>query len=220
MSPAPGDLDEPALRELADVLATRHRGYAVILYGSRARGTHRPDSDVDLLLVRREGGNTRDVRSWRGVQVDAFISEESGLEPERDSGLLRIRQGRLLRDETGFGAHLIQKAQEVFARGPVPLPPEELKALRVWCHKMLQRVAGREANPVQADYRRVSFLTELLPLYFQARARWFLGPEESLRALAVEDPRTHEAFARALAPEASLEVLERLVCRVLPEEAP
>jgi predicted nucleotidyltransferase len=208
-------VDEAALRTLAEELSARHGCHTVVLYGSRARGTHRPDSDVDLLLVRPGGVSTRDVRMWRGVQVDAFVDEEAKLDPEKDEGLLRIRHGKLLRDETGFGASLIRKTQEVFARGPAALPPEEVEALRVWCGKMLQRIASRGTGPVQADYRRVSLLTELLPLYFRLRRRWYLGSEEALRTLAEEEPRVHDVFARALVPGAAPEAIEALVKRVL-----
>jgi predicted nucleotidyltransferase len=205
-------VDAEALRALAEELSALHGCHAVVLYGSRARGTHRPDSDVDLLLVRRSGAGTRDVRLWRGVQVDAFVDEEAKLDPEKDEGLLRIRHGVLLRDETGFGASLVRRTREVFARGPAALPPEEVEALRVWGGKMLQRIASRG---VGADYRRVSLLTELLPLHFKLRRRWYLGSEEALRSLEEEEPEAHEAFARALEPGAAPEAIEALVKRVL-----
>lgn len=206
------EVDEVALGALAEELSARHGCHTVVLYGSRARGTHRPDSDVDLLLVRQGGGSTRDVRTWRGVQVDAFVDEDAKLDPEKDEGLLRIRYGRLLRDETGFGARLVRKTQEVFARGPEALPAEEAEALRVWGGKMLQRIAS---GGTAADYRRVSLLTELLPMYFRLRRRWYLGSEEALRSLAEEEPRAHDAFARALEPGAGLEAIEALMRLVL-----
>jgi predicted nucleotidyltransferase len=208
-------VDAEALHALADELSALHGCHTVVLYGSRARGTHRPDSDVDLLLVRRNGVSTRDVRMWRGVQVDAFVDEEAKLDPEKDEGLLRIRHGEVLRDEIGFGASLVRRAQEVFARGPAALPPGEVEALRVWGGKMLQRIASREAGAARADYRRVSLLTELLPLYFRLRRRWYLGSEEALRSLAEEEPGTYEAFERALEPGATLEAIEALVTLVL-----
>lgn len=42
-----------------DIIALLPAGASVLLFGSRARGTHRPDSDWDLLvLLNREGRST------------------------------------------------------------------------------------------------------------------------------------------------------------------
>jgi predicted nucleotidyltransferase len=48
-------LDEPELlRRLVDILVREADPEAIILFGSRARGDARPDSDVDLLVIERE----------------------------------------------------------------------------------------------------------------------------------------------------------------------
>jgi uncharacterized protein len=43
-------VDEPLLRTIAAEIQAAIPGSAVRLFGSRARGTERPDSDLDLLL--------------------------------------------------------------------------------------------------------------------------------------------------------------------------
>lgn len=44
-----------------DIIALLPAGASVLLFGSRAPGTHRPDSDWDLLvLLNREGRSTRE----------------------------------------------------------------------------------------------------------------------------------------------------------------
>ena len=40
-----------AIQRFAALLADRYSVAGVILYGSRARGTHRPDSDVDVAVL-------------------------------------------------------------------------------------------------------------------------------------------------------------------------
>lgn len=56
-----GDPDAAAIHALVTTIVrqARPRPLAVILFGSRARGDHRPSSDVDLLLVLPEGTHTR-----------------------------------------------------------------------------------------------------------------------------------------------------------------
>lgn len=42
---------EAAVRRFAALIAIKYSVAGVILYGSRARGTHRPDSDVDVAVL-------------------------------------------------------------------------------------------------------------------------------------------------------------------------
>lgn len=44
---------EKAVRRFLDLIASRYDMDAAIVYGSRARGTHRPDSDVDVAVLLR-----------------------------------------------------------------------------------------------------------------------------------------------------------------------
>ena len=50
--PSPEAVDR-AVRAVAEAIAARHDVVTALLYGSRARGDHRPDSDADLALVIR-----------------------------------------------------------------------------------------------------------------------------------------------------------------------
>lgn len=42
---------EEAVRRFLDLIADHYEVAGAILYGSRARGTHRPDSDADLAVI-------------------------------------------------------------------------------------------------------------------------------------------------------------------------
>jgi len=53
--------EEDALRELVATIVGAVHPLAIILFGSRARGDHRPASDADLLIVMPEGATTRTV---------------------------------------------------------------------------------------------------------------------------------------------------------------
>jgi predicted nucleotidyltransferase len=71
-APRAGDPDEATLGAVVATIVqqTRPRPLAVILFGSRARGDHRPTSDADLLLVLPEGTHTRRV----AAAVDDFLT--------------------------------------------------------------------------------------------------------------------------------------------------
>ena len=53
------------LNEIADRLVAVGGVVGVVLGGSRARGTHRPDSDYDLGLYYRGGLDVRHCNGWR-----------------------------------------------------------------------------------------------------------------------------------------------------------
>lgn len=66
---------EGAVRRIADAV----RPHAIYLFGSRAKGTHRPDSDFDfIVLTRKEDGEegrnyARMRRALRGLGLDTDI---------------------------------------------------------------------------------------------------------------------------------------------------
>lgn len=59
-------LDEKT-RDAILAAAARHGAYNVRVFGSRARGDHRPDSDLDLLVEFEEGRSLLDLI---GMQYD------------------------------------------------------------------------------------------------------------------------------------------------------
>ena len=97
--------------EIASQLAERRDVDAVLLYGSVARGDAESDSDIDLLIVGRDAGQTvAGFRRWVGsADLDrrasyAFHTRESfaDLVDEGSRFLLHLRtEGQVLLDRTG-----------------------------------------------------------------------------------------------------------------------
>ncbi|NJI60002.1 nucleotidyltransferase domain-containing protein [Microbacterium oxydans] len=114
-------LDEDRLRSMADELTTVHGVRAVALGGSRARGTHRPDSDIDLgLYVDADvdrAGLGRVASSWTGAPVE--IAERGGWGPWVDGGAWLIVDGvpvdLILRDVDRVAAQCARAARGEFA---------------------------------------------------------------------------------------------------------
>lgn len=89
--PAPS-VEDPVVRRLVERVVAEVDPLRVVLFGSRAAGTARPDSDVDLLVVVPDGSRplsvmrrlyerVRDV----GVAVDYVAATPSQLERYGDS---------------------------------------------------------------------------------------------------------------------------------------
>jgi predicted nucleotidyltransferase len=63
-TPSPRTVDRAAARAFLRQLPNRYQVEQAILFGSRARGDHRPDSDLDLAVV---------LRGARGDFIDAKL---------------------------------------------------------------------------------------------------------------------------------------------------
>ncbi|MBT3605561.1 MAG: nucleotidyltransferase domain-containing protein [Candidatus Latescibacteria bacterium] len=60
---------ETAIREITDRIVAQFDPLKVILFGSHARGTATPDSDVDILVVKEIHGSKRKERIAIGVAL-------------------------------------------------------------------------------------------------------------------------------------------------------
>jgi predicted nucleotidyltransferase len=101
--PEPGE----AIPELVTVIVRDFRPLQVILFGSRARGDHRPSSDVDLLVVLSEAtdkralaASIRDALANVPVSKDIIVTTPREIEEEKDlaGGILHhaLRDGKVL----------------------------------------------------------------------------------------------------------------------------
>lgn len=86
--PLTGDPAEAAIRGMVETIVreARPRPLAVILFGSRARGDHRPTSDADFLVVLPNGTDTRraaiDIDNnlpFEGIDVDIVAATPARL---------------------------------------------------------------------------------------------------------------------------------------------
>lgn len=206
----------PDLERLADELCAKHHAHTVILYGSRARGTPRATSDLDVFVLRDDGPATSDHRRWEGLWLDAWIHPRRDAE-HPEEGLLRLCGGRVLRQRDGLGDALLARVEAMRDAGPPSLTAEKRALCATWLEKTAARV--REASPddLEALLRRAALLNEALESYFVLRERWYPGPRAALEVLAREDGPTYACFAAALRdPQGDVDVLVR---RVIPEGA-
>ena len=97
MTPVPAV--DPLVQALVDQIVAEAAPLRVILFGSRATGTARPDSDVDLLVVMPDGTPRRQAMVEIGarlpildVDVDLLVATPAVLEQYRDSPALVYRE--------------------------------------------------------------------------------------------------------------------------------
>jgi uncharacterized protein len=199
---------EPALVE---DLRRAHGVHTLVLYGSHARGDATGESDIDVAGFAEAPEIVRDARLWNGIFLDAFIypAARAGT---CDAELLKLVGGRVLLDERGIAAALLERLEALDRQGPPALSEHEQRMRRVWARKMLIRV---RRGDVEAHYRRHELLYQLLEDQFVLRGAWYRGPKHALAALRREAPATFAAFERALGPDGSLDALDALVDHVI-----
>jgi len=207
---------DPHLEPLIHILESEHGCHTVILYGSRALGTHSPHSDYDMLGIRAEGEDTRDARRIGGIFLDAFIRNEKAI-TEKPQDFLHVHGGVVLRDPYDMGTRLLAEVDKALREPPPEMPKAEIEARKTWCWKMLERFRHAGPNDIEAFYRQHWLLVDLLELYFVIRRRHYLGPKESFKWLLENDDSAHYAFAVALRPGASVDEIEKAVRATLPE---
>jgi predicted nucleotidyltransferase len=205
-------MDRTALdAALVDELQRAHAAHTIILYGSHARGDATVESDIDVAAFADVTHPVRDARPWRGAVLDAFVYPNARADSP-DADLLKLYDGRVLLDERGIAAPLLERLAVLEREGPPTLAEDEQRMRRAWARKMLARV---RRGDVEAHYRRHWLLYQLLEDYFALRREWYRGPKQSLEALRRQVPTTFTAFERALDPSAPLAALAALVDHVV-----
>jgi predicted nucleotidyltransferase len=105
----PVPADDAITEEMVSIIVRDFDPLAIILFGSRAWGDHRPLSDVDLLIALPRVHNKRDVAAsiatslcYMPLAKDIFVTTNEEIATERDQvGSLigqALRDGKVLHD--------------------------------------------------------------------------------------------------------------------------
>lgn len=198
---------DPILVQVCTELVAAHAVHTILLYGSRADGSAGADSDYDVAGFGPIDKSFRVARLVDGAYLDVFVYPEALLLGPSEE-YLKLRGSQVVLQRGAEAADFLSKLEEIFRRGPEPLPLDEIEARKVWAHKMAARMQRAD---LEGNYRRVWLLTALLEDYFHLRGLWYEGPKKALRWLEQFDQPTYGAMRLALEPNASSEALFSLV---------
>lgn len=201
---------DPLLAELVQELIKKHKCHTVILYGSHARGDATPQSDYDLMGVRKSGKKYRVAEKRDGVYLDLFIYPEKDLKKVGDDHLY-MNGAKVLYERGKFGTQFLKKLKTAINRKYQPLPAYEIKVRQVWLHKMYDRIAQ---GGLEGHYRRSWLHEALLYEYFNIRKKRYWGSKKSFSWIIKNDPATYRLFNRVLKDPLNLVLLKKLVERV------
>ncbi len=156
--------------------------------------------------VRSIGGKFRDAREVNGAYWDLFVYPDGEIaSPTVDH--IHIRGGVVLLERDQIGTRFLSKLDELFAKGPKSLPPDELQTRKIWAKKMLDRAA---VGDDEGSYRRTWLQFALLEDYFAFRNHWYQGSKAALHWLKTNDPAGFQLFSESLKSPTDLQLLKQL----------
>ena len=159
----------------------------VLLFGSWARGDPRPDSDVDLVVILRDG--YRRCVEHRGSQVFEIIytTEAAALTywaAHRDDAAGLWDVAKVLYDADGTMRRLATGARDVLAEGKPPLDTERIASLRFDVEDLLRHIAHVAAtDPATAQLLLANKVFQLTAAVFDIAGTWTPPPKQRLARL-------------------------------------
>ncbi len=202
------------LKQRPDVLG-------VLLFGSWARGNPRPRSDVDLLVIVRDGFfrgvEHRGDQAFEIIQVTETAAFEFWETHRHDAaGLWEVAQ--ILHDTDGTMARLEARARALLAEGAPSLAAGPLAHARFDAEDLLRHVEDTlDADPATASMLLARIVERLTELAFESRGAWVVPPKQRLAHIDAIDPELGAEVRRFFVEPAlarRLEHARRIVARV------
>lgn len=200
---------DPVIENKTRQLIDNPDNLAVFLFGSRARGNFRTDSDYDLVVIRKEGV-ARGIETTDGVNFEmVYTTEKDGIEywrshPDDAYGLWTV--AKLLFDRDGTGKRVEQAGKEIVARGKKPVDDNAREHFKFDVEDQLRVVREiTDTDPVTANLLLNKQVHHLIELYFDLRGLWTPAPKQILAELRTYEPDLVRLLEDVYRKDSSLE---------------
>src|ERR1700722_9591278 len=175
-----------------EILKQRKDVLGVIMFGSRARGNDRPESDVDLVVIITEGFR-RAVEYHEGQAFEIiYTTGKSALaywKNHRDDAAGLWAVAKVLYDKDGTIAKLKNKVNMVLKKGKAPIDEHQLGQFRFDAEDTLKYVGHiADADPVTANLVLTNKVFTLTELFFNIRQMWIPAPKQRLAKIKEISP--------------------------------
>ncbi|HJR82180.1 MAG TPA: nucleotidyltransferase domain-containing protein [Anaerolineales bacterium] len=172
----------------------------IILFGSWARGNNRADSDVDLLVIVREGFR-RIVEYRDGQAFEITYTTEQGVAAYWNSNpndaIELWNVAKILFDRDGTVKRLRQAGNEIRAKGKPSLRVDQYEHFKFDVHDQLKAIKEfAKSDPTTARMLLSAKVLQLTELFFDIRQLWIPPPKQRLAVINNMNHDLHDLFAR------------------------
>ncbi len=173
-------------------LREMYQPVAIILHGSRARGSARENSDWDLYVFAQEKGVVGKTKKFMDHYLDVAVFSL----PFEQYDLLKtfrttLRYTKILFDKQNIAQDFIQKAQEIYALGNI-LSDQEITNRQQRFARVLSRLEGTIDDPLLFFYHAGLFFEAVIRYWFEVQKEWSEPPYIALPLIEQRDPAYYQ----------------------------
>jgi predicted nucleotidyltransferase len=204
-------INDPLLPEIIHHIRTKYGVDAVILYGSRARGTPSAKSDYNIIGLKKSGEKKTYQEFFKGTWIN--ISVRSPILKVDEVHPMFWQEAVILYQEQHKGEQFVNAAKRAFYNNQkAPLITKEC-AIR----SLIKQFSRSQKDEVEEHYYRRTFLVMALENYFYIHHPTYsdMGSRKSLEWIEKYDPLTYAAFKKALTPNALTKDLYALLEQIV-----
>ncbi len=198
-----------SIKEINDTINQIIKDYnvhTIFLYGSRASGEYRDNSDYDLFCIRKDGPRVRKVFNNAGNNIDLIVDDEKIL--DRPDDFLFLWSSQIILDKNNFANTILNTHQKHLKNGAPLLGGERLTQRKKNVFDILEYI---NSDSIISNFRKADLLSKLLPLYFSIIGEWYLGDKHAFNWLKNNRFDIYKKYQIALEKEASYKDICNLV---------
>lgn len=170
----------------------------ILIFGSYARGEQRKNSDVDVLVLVKEGV-WRDVETRDGQAFEMVYSSPDKArqfyEANPNDAVQQWTDGKIVYDPKGEMEKMKEFVSAIKEKGKPQMDTKKRRHLQFDAEDKVRAVEAMQQKDVATANLQLSRLgNEVLELYFDLRQLWTPAPKQQLGYLRENDKETAQLF--------------------------
>jgi len=164
---------------------------SIIVFGSYARGNDRPDSDIDLVVILKNGYR-REVEYFEDQAFEIIYTTEMDAvdywQANKHDGVGLWSVGRIVFDRGGVGEQLKKYGEKLCKEKPAGLDAAAIGHLRFdACDLIKAAEIIYKDDPATASLLIHKKAANLIDVYFDKRQQWRPAPKQQIEVISNSD---------------------------------